>query len=137
MWTLERESRRAVVELSIGPQKRVVARRAHGSRKPRGNVVRHSAAKCRSAIPGSLMAPIAIRVGSGKSVVVPHVTIGAGHDFARRRQLMRARQCPAGRGMIEDRRGPRNGVVASRAIGRRKGRSGTGVHWIVGLLPRC
>ena len=136
MWTLEWEPRRAVIKLSIRPKNRVVAGRTHRGRKPRGNVVRHSTAKCRGAIPGRLVAPIAIRVGCGEGVVVPHVTIGAGHDFARRRQLVRAGQRPASRGVIKDRRGPSNGVVAGGAIGRCKWRSSAGMHRIVGLLPR-
>ena len=112
-----------------------MARRAHGGRKPRGNVVWHTSADRRRALPRRLVAGEAIRVRGGESVVVAHVAIGAGHDFACRRQLVRTRQRPAGRGVIEDCGGPRNGVVAGRAIGRRKWRSGTWVHRIVGLLP--
>ena len=37
--------------------------------------------------------------------------------------------------VIEDRRGPGNGVVASRAVGHAKSRARRRVHGIVGLLP--
>jgi len=37
--------------------------------------------------------------------------------------------------VIEDRRGPGNGVVAARAVGNSKSRARRGVHRIVGLLP--
>jgi len=113
-----------------------VARRAHGGRKPRGNVVWHTSADRRRALPRRLVAGEAIRVRGGESVVVAHVAVGAGNDFACGRQLVRARQGPASRRVIENRRGPRNSVVASGAIRRREGRSGTWVHRIVGLLPR-
>lgn len=135
MRTLERETRRAVIKLSVRPKNRVVARRAHGGRKPRGNVVWHTSADRRRALPRRLVAAVAVRVRGGEGVVVADMAICAGHDFACRRQLVRTRQRPAGRGVIENCRGPRNGVVAGRAIGRRKGRSSAGVHGIVCLLP--
>ena len=135
MRTLERKARRAVIKPSVGPKNRVVARRTHGGREPCGNVVWHTSPDRRRALPRRLMAPIAVRVCGSEGVVVTDMAIGAGHDFACRRQLVRTRQRPAGRGMIENCRGPRNGVVAGRAIGHSKWRSGTRVHRIVGLLP--
>jgi len=62
------------------------------------------------------VAAVAIRVCCGEGVIVPHVAIGAGHNFARRLQLVRAGQRPAGCAVIEDRRVPRDGVMASGAI---------------------
>ena len=113
-----------------------MARRAHGGRKPRSNVVWHTSAKRCRALPSRLVAAKAIRVRGGEGIVVANMAIRAGHDSARRRQLMRTGQRPSGRGVIEDRCGPRNSVVATGAIGRCEGRSGTWVHRIVGLLPR-
>jgi len=79
---LQRETCRRVIELSVGPQNRVVARRAHGSRKARGNVVRHAPAYCRRTVPGRLMAPVAVRVRRRQVVVISNVTIRAGNHFS-------------------------------------------------------
>ena len=136
MRTLQREPCRRVVKLSIRPEHSVVAGRTHGGRKPGGNVVWHNTAKCRSAIPRRLVAAVTIRVRGGKGVIVADVAIRAGHDFACRRQLMRPGQRPSGRGVIENRRGPCNGVVAGGAIGCCKWRSGTRVHRIIRPVVR-
>ena len=71
------------------------------------------------------MAPVAVRVRRGEGIVVAHVAIGAGCHFARWRHLVRARQRPTCRGVIENCSGPSSRVVASGAISRRKGRSTT------------
>lgn len=112
-----------------------MARRTHGSRKASDNVVRHIPAYGRRTLPCRLMAPVAIRVRSGQIVVVADVAVCAGVYFACRRQLMRARQRPASRGVIESRCQKRNRVVAGRAIGCSKRRARRGVHGVGGSLP--
>jgi len=98
-------------------------------------VVRHIAAKRWRAVPSGLVAAVAVRVRGGEGIVVAHVAIGAGHNFARGRQLVRAGQRPAGHGVIEHHVCPQRRVVAGGAIGRREGRSRCRVRRIVGLLP--
>lgn len=126
-----------MVKLAVRPLRNGVTSRAGRCcrREARGNVVRHSAAKRRGAIPSGLVATVAIRVRGREAIVVAHVAIRAGHDFARWRQLVRARQCPAGCGVIEHHIRPQRRVVASSAIGRRKRRARRRVCRIVGLLP--
>lgn len=101
----------------------------------RGNVIRHTAAKRLRALPGGDVAAVAIRVRHSKRIVVPHVAIGAGYDFTGRLQLVRAREWPACRAVIEDRGVPGDRAMACRAIRRRKGCSSVRVYWVVGLLP--
>ena len=98
-------------------------------------MIRHAAAHGLRALPGGDVAAVAICIRCGKGVVVSDVAIRAGYDFSGRLQLMRAGQRPARRAVIKDRRVPGDGVMARRAIGRRKGRSGIRVDWIIGLLP--
>jgi len=81
------------------------------------------------------VAAVAICVRRREGVVVPHVAVGAGHHFPRRRHLVRARQGPARGAVIEDRRVPGDGVMARRAVRCRKRRSGRRVRRIIGLLP--
>jgi hypothetical protein len=81
------------------------------------------------------MTAIAIRVRGGEAVVVARVAIRAGHDFARGRQLVRARQCPAGCGVVKHYVRPQGGVVACGTIGGGKRRARRRVRRIVGLLP--
>ena len=88
MGALERESCRAVIKFSICPQQRVVTSRAERSGKACCNVIRHSTTKCRRAVPSRLVAAVAIRVRRSEGVVVAHVAIRAGHNFARGRQLV-------------------------------------------------
>jgi len=99
-------------------------------------MVRHGPAKGRRAVPGRLVAPIAIRVRGREVVIAAYVAIRAGYDFARRRHLVRARQSPPGHGVIKRYVRPQRRVVAVLAIGRPKRRSRRGVRWIIGLLPR-
>ncbi len=79
-----------MVELAVRPLRDRVTSRAsrRGRRKSCANVVRHSAAKRRRAAPGRLVAAVAVRVRGSEGVVVALVAIRAGHNFARRRQLM-------------------------------------------------
>jgi len=133
--TLQREARCGVVKLSIRPENGVVARRTHGSRKARGNVVRYASTQRRRALPRRLVAPVAIRVRSRKGVIVVDVAVRAGIHLARRRHLVRTRQRPAGAGVVEGRRQERHCVVTVRAIRRRIRRACCRVHRIVGTLP--
>jgi len=109
-----------VVERRIRPRRRIVAGCTDRSRKARGDVVRHGPAKRRRAVPGCLVAAITIRVRGRERVVVAYVAIRAGYHFARRRQLVRTRQSPAGHGVIKHDVRPQCRVVAGAAIGRRK-----------------
>ena len=120
MRTLQREPRRRVVKLSIGPKNRVVARRTHGGREACGDVIRDAPADGGRALPCGLVASIAIRVCCGEIVVVPRMAVRAGDYFAGWRQLVRAGQRPPGNRVIENDVGPQRRVVAGRAIRRRK-----------------
>lgn len=121
--TLQRETCRSVIKLSVDPKDGVVARRAHGSRKTRGNVVWHTPAYRRCTLPRRLMAAVTVCVCRREVVVVADMAVRAGVHFACRRQLVRARQRPPGRGVIEGGRQKRNRVVAGRAIRRGKRRA--------------
>ena len=132
---LQREACRRVVKLSIRPKNRVVARRTHGSRKPRGNVVRYAPAERGRALPGGLVASIAVRVRRGEVVVVPGMAVRASDDFPGGRQLVRTGERPAGNRVIEDHVGPQRGVVAGRAIRCRKRSSRRRMRGVIGLLP--
>ena len=133
----QREAKCSVVKLAVGPLCDRVAGRTGRSRRreTRSDVVRHTSAERRRAIPRGHMAAHAIGVRCGEGVIVALVTIGAGHDFPRWRQLMGTGQCPASRAVIEDRRAPCDRVVAGRAVRRRKGHACVGVHRIICLLP--
>ena len=63
------------------------------------------------------------------------MAVGTRHNFSGRRQLMRARQRPTRRAVIERRGSPSNRVVARRAIRRGKRRSRCWVRRIVRRLP--
>ena len=112
-----------------------MAHRALRCREARLDVIRHLAAERLRAQPGRLMAYGAILCR--QLVVVAHVAerISAGHDFTGRRQLVRTRQCPARRAVIERSRIPALGGVAGRAIRRLKSGPRGRVHRIIRLLP--
>jgi len=112
-----------------------VAGRTKRGREARGNVIRHTAAERLRALPGRDVATVAIRVRRGEGVVVADVAIRASHNFAGRRELMRARQRPSRRTVVEDRRGPCDCVVTCRAVRRRERCSGRWVGRIVCRLP--
>lgn len=137
--TLQREACRAVVKLSIRPEQSVMAGRTEQNRKPCRYVVRHVSAKCRCVVPIFQVAPAvaAIHRREAGGVVVPRVAVRAGYYFARRRQLVRARQRKARRAVIKYCRRPGDRVVASRTVRRRKRRPGSRVHRIVGPVVRC
>ena len=121
---LQRPARRAVIELAGRPQHGVVAGRALRGRETGRDVIRYCSAERLRAQPSGLVAAVAIRVRRREGVVVPHVAVGAGHHFPGWRHLVRARQRPARGAVIECRRGPRDGVMACRAVRCRKRRPG-------------
>ena len=86
--TLQREARGAVVKLTVGPEKRVVAGRTHRGGEARRNVIRHISTERRSAIPRRLVTAVTICVCGGEVVVVVDVAVRALVDLARRRQLV-------------------------------------------------
>ena len=131
----QRETGIGMIERRIRPDNCVVAGRTERRRKSCRDVVRHRPAKRGRAVPRRLMAPVAIRVRSGQGIVVAHVAVRAGIDFARRRHLVRTRQRPARSGVVECYVGPQCWAVAGRTIRGRKGSSRRRVRWIVGLLP--
>ncbi len=86
-------------------------------------MIRYRSTERLRAQPSSLVAAVAVRFRRREGVVVAHVAVGAGHDFPRRRHLVRARQRPARGAVIKGCGGPGNGAVARRAVRGRKGRS--------------
>jgi len=118
----------AVVERSGVPTLRGMASRAIRRRKsrPRCRVDRG-----RRLLPSRQMASgvPALRRRNRQSVIVVDMARSAGHVG------VPVGQQEARRAVIEDRRGPRNGVMASRAVGHPKSRARRGVHWISRLLP--
>jgi len=131
----QRPARGAVIELCVGPQKRVVAGRAKRCWETGLDVIRHVSAKRRSALPGGDVAAVAVRIRRGKIVIVSYVAIGARDDSSCRRQLMRTRERPTGHAMVENSCIPGNRVVTGGAICRSEGRAGAWVRGIIGLLP--
>ena len=117
MRTLQRPARGAVIEFASRPEHGVVAGRALRYREARLDMIRHRSTERLRAQPGRLMAYRAIR-WCRQFVVVAHVAerISAGDDFTGRHQLVRACQRPARGAVIKACGGPRNGVVASRAV---------------------
>jgi len=88
------------------------------------DVVRNGSTERRGALPSRLVAAVAVRVRYREGVVVPYVAVRTGRHLPCRRHLVRARQGPARRAVVEGRRGPGDGVMACRAVRRRKWRSG-------------
>ena len=124
----QRETGGAVVERSGVPAFRAMASRAIRRRKsgPRCRVYR-----CGGLLPSRQMASgvAAVRRRNRQSVVVVDMARSAGHVG------VPVGQQEARGAVIEDRRGPGNGVVASRAVGHAKSRASRRVHWITRLLP--
>ena len=112
-----------------------MALRTERGREACGNVIRHVSTIRRRAVPRRLVAPVAIRVRRGERIVVVDVAVRAGVHLARRSQLVRPKQRPARRGVVEGRRQKRNRVVTIRAVRRRKGCSRCRVHRVGGALP--
>lgn len=81
------------------------------------------------------MTAVAIRVCRCEVIVVVDVAVSAGGHLPCRRQLVRARQRPASRRVVEGRRQKRHRVVTVGAVRRREWRSRRGVHRIRGPLP--
>ena len=124
-----------MIERRVRPQERVMALRTERRREACRDVVRHSTAKCRRAVPGRLVAPVAVRIRGGEVIVVAHMAIGAGCHFAGRGHLVRARQRPTGCCVIKHNVRPQRRAVAGGAIGRGKRSSRRRVRRIIGLLP--
>lgn len=103
VWTLQWESRRGVIKLSVRPQNRVMARRAHGGGEARCNVIRNASANGRRALPGCLVASIAIGIRRSEVVIVSDMAVRAGDYLSCRGQLVRASQRPARRSVVEGR----------------------------------
>lgn len=99
-------------------------------RKARGHVIRNVPANRGRAQKRRLVTAIAVR--RTERVVIVDVTGGAGGRSGRR---VRPRQRKSGYAVVESRRGPGDGSVATGAIRRSKGRSGGRVHRIIRLLP--
>ena len=78
----QRKTGVGVVERRIRPHDSVVTLRAERRRKARGNVVRYNSAKRWRAVPRRLVASKAIGVGHRERIVVAHVAVRAGIDFA-------------------------------------------------------
>jgi hypothetical protein len=128
----ERESRGAVIELSVSPRGDGVAGGASrsGGREIGSDVIGNVATESLRFVPVGGMAGQAVRAAEG--VIVIDV---AGNAGSRSGRHVRAGQSKAGGAVIERGGGPGNGAVASGAIGGGKGGAGGGVRWIVGLLP--
>ena len=124
----QRETGGAVVERSGAPAFGGMASRAIRRRKsrPRGRVYR-----CGGLLPSRQMASgvAAVVRRYRQSVVVVDMARSAGHVG------VPVGQQEARGAVIEDRRGPGNRVVASRAVGHAKSRASRRVHWITRLLP--
>src|SRR6516162_7162683 len=108
---------------------------AQGGREARGDVVRHVPAKGGCTVPGRLVAPVAIRVRTGKAIVVVDMAVRAGGHLACWRQLVRIRQPEARGAVIKGRGRPGGGVVTGRAVRNRKYRGRCRVVRVGGLLP--
>jgi len=132
---LQRPARRAVIEFAVRPEQRVVAGRALRGRETCRDVIRYNSAECLRADPDWLVAAVAVRIRRSESVVIPDVAVRAGYNFTGRLQLVRTRQRPARRAVVERRGSPRDRVVARRAVGSRKRRSRCRVRRIVRGLP--
>ena len=124
------ESGGAVIKFSRVPGHGVVASRALRRWEIGGDMVRNVATERLRFVPIRLMARQAVRGIQG--VIVIYVT---GQAWRRCRRHVRANEREAGCTVIERRRGPRNRVVTSGAVGCSERCAGTGVCGIVGLLP--
>ena len=109
--------------------------RAERRRETRGNVIRNTSAEGRRAVPGRLVAAVAIRVRRCEVVVVIDVAVGAGVDLAGRRHLVRAKQRPARRRVVEGRRQKGDGIVTARAVRRGERGSRRRMHRVGRSLP--
>ena len=124
-----------MIERSVRPTRGVVAGRALRHGEACGDVIRDAAAQSLRAVPVLEVARGVAAVSGldGQRVAVADV---AGHTGSGRRRHMHAGQGEARNAVIEGSEiGPRDGVVAIRAI--RSGERGAsrGVHRVVGLLP--
>ena len=79
-------------------------------------MVRDVATKRWRAIPSCLVTAVTIGIGSRERIVVAHMAVRALVDLARRSELVRTGQRPAGGGVIKGYVGPQSGIVAGRAV---------------------
>ena len=124
-----------MIEGGIRPHNRVMALRAQRSREARRNVIRHRPAKGRRAVPGGLVAAVAIRIRGCKRVVVIEVAVRAKIHFPRGRHLVRTEKWPARSTVVKRGGQERDRVMTVRAIRRGKGCACRRVHGIVRSLP--
>lgn len=97
----QRETSIRMIERRIRPRNRVVTLRTERRWETRGNVIRHVPAKRRRAVPRRLVASKAICVRRSEGVIVIDMAVGAGIHLARRGQLVRTKQRPACRRVVE------------------------------------
>jgi hypothetical protein len=128
--THERETRGAVVKRSSCPRSDRMAGRAlrSGGWEARSHVIRYVSTNCGGALKRSGMAAIAVR-GIQRVVVI-------GMAGSARRRSMRPRQRKSGHTMVERRTIPTCGGVAVGAIPHRERCARSGMHRVVGSLPR-
>ncbi len=125
----QREARGAMIELAVGPNGDGMAGGAgrRGRREIRSHVVGDIAANGLRAVPSGSVAGHAI--AAAERVVIVDMALGAGCGG------MRASQSKSGNAMVECSGVPTFGRVAVGTVDRSKGRAGSGVYGIVGLLP--
>jgi len=128
----QREAGRAVIKDSRSPRRNRVACGASHSRgrEPGRDVIRYVASNRRGALESRLVAAVAI--GRAERVVVVGMAGSAGRW---RRGHVRPGQGKPRGAVVECCRRPTDRRVAGGTIRRRKGRSGCGMDWIIGLLP--
>lgn len=128
----EREAGGAVIESRVRPVRGVVTRGALGYREARRNMIRDIATKSLRAVPLCEMAArvTAVRRSNLQSVIVVDVALSAG-----RRDVCASQRKPSDAVIKGGNVGPRDGVVALRAVRSCKCGSSRGVHRIVGFLP--
>ena len=108
----ESPARRRVIEHAGVPGGGVVTGGTEGTGETGCNVIWNVAAESCRAVPGGLMAAIAIGVGRSEVVIIVHVTLSAGSVD------VRASQRKASRAVIECGGSPGDGVMARGAIRR-------------------
>lgn len=137
MRTLQRETGRAVVKLSIRPQQGVVAAGAKRDRETRRDVIGDVTAVARRVVPVFQVALGIPAIGGRESgsVVIADMAVRAEIDFARGRELVRTRQGEPRSGVIERGGQERDRVMAVGAIRRGKGSACCRVRGIVRSLP--